>query len=46
MDLLRLMIKNSDLLNHRSSSSPYRVPPINLEELPEILLCKKMNDFK
>lgn len=35
--------KELNLLNqqqHRSPSPEYRVPPINLDELPEALLCE------
>lgn len=34
-------ISKKDLLHQQRSPSPeYRVPPINLDELPEALLCE------
>lgn len=43
MNMLTLMTNNNcDILRKNRSPSPdYRVPPINLDELPEFLLCKE-----
>lgn len=39
MEVLKLMMRKSDLFDCHSYSND-RVPPIHLEHLPKILLCK------
>lgn len=39
MEILKLMMRNSDLLSAHTYSND-RVPPIHLENLPKILLCE------
>lgn len=45
MEVLKLMMRNSDLLNAHTFSND-RLPAIHLDHLPKILLCKLMDDFK
>ncbi len=39
MEVLKLMMRNSDLLNAHTYSND-RLPAIHLDHLPKILLCK------
>lgn len=45
MEVLKLMMRNSDLLNAHTYSND-GLPAIHLDHLPKILLCKLMEKYK
>lgn len=44
MEVLKLMMRNSDLLNAHQTYSNDRLPAIHLDHLPKILLCEFERD--